>query len=45
MPAVEGRAAVLTADDLRFSTPDISRFFSKKLSRRELAAVAADSAG
>ena len=45
MFALEGRGATVTAEDLRFSTPDISRFFHRKLSRRELAAVAADSTG
>ena len=34
-----------TADDLRFSTPDIARFFDFALSRRELAEVAAASQG
>lgn len=45
MFTLEGQGATVTADDLRFSTADISRFFGQKLSRRELAAVAADSAG
>ena len=42
---LENDADVLTADDLRFSTPDIARFFDLALSRRELAAVAAASRG
>ena len=45
MFALEGREATVTAEDLRFSKPDISRFFDEKLSRRELASVVADSAG
>ena len=42
---LEGRAATVTTDDLRFSAQDVSRFFDRRLSRRELAAVVADSAG
>ena len=38
-------AEVLTDDDLRFSRPDIARFHDLALSRRELAAVADESAG
>lgn len=38
-------AAVLTAEDLRFSKADIARFFDLELSRRELATVAAESGG
>ena len=38
----DGRAEVLLAEDLRFSTPQIARFFDLTLSRRRLAAVAAD---
>ena len=45
MFALEGREATVTADDLRFSRSDIARFFEQGLSRRELASVAADSAG
>ena len=45
MFALEGRGAAVTAEELRFSTPDISRFFGERLSRREFASVAADSAG
>ncbi len=40
-----GGAELVTAADLRFSTPDIARFFDLSLSRRELARVAADSGG
>ena len=42
---LDGHAEVVTVDDLRFSKPEIARFFDLKLSRRELAAVAEDSAG
>ena len=45
MFALEGRAATVTAEELRFSKSEISRFFDRRLSRQELAAVAADSAG
>ena len=45
MFALEGREAAVTAGDLRFSKPDIERFFDGALSRRELGAVVADSAG
>ena len=45
MFALEGHGTTVTVDDLRFSKPDIARFFDRELSRRELAAVAADSAG
>ena len=45
MFALEGRETTVTADDLRFSRRDIARFFERGLSRRELASVAADSAG
>ena len=38
-------AGILATDDLRFSTPDIARFFDLALSRRELAEVAAASRG
>ena len=40
-----GGAELVTAADLRFSTPDIARFFDLSLSRRELARVAAASGG
>ena len=45
MFALEGRATTVTVDDLRFSAPDIARFFARRLSRRELGSVVADSAG
>ena len=45
MLALDGRGATVTADELRFARQDIARFFDGKLSRRELAAVAAESAG
>ena len=45
MFALEGRDATVTVDELRFSRPEISRFFEGKLSRRELGSVAADSEG
>ena len=38
-------AAVLTADDLRFSKPEISRFFGWRLPREQLDAVARESSG
>ena len=43
--ALEGRSATVTEEELRFSASDISQFVGQRLSRRELAAVAADSAG
>ena len=42
---LDARAEVLLAEDLRFSTPEIARFFDLTLSRRHLATVAAESAG
>ena len=42
---LEGHAAVLTANELRFSRSEISEFFDLRLSRSELAALAAESAG
>jgi len=42
---LEGRAAVLTANELRFSNSEISEFFDLRLSRNELATLAAESAG
>ena len=42
---IEGRGVTVTAEDLRFSKPDISRFFGGSLSRRRLAAVVRESAG
>ncbi len=44
-PVFGGDAEILTVEDLRFSRQEISRFFGWKLSRRELQAVAAESAG
>ena len=43
--ALEGRSVTVTEEELRFSASDISQFFGQRLSRRELAAVVADSAG
>ncbi len=45
MYPLEGRGVTVTAEDLRFSKSDISRFFGGNLSRRKLAAVVRDSAG
>ncbi len=45
MYLLEDRGETFTAEDLRFSKPDIARFFDRQLSRRELASVAAYSAG
>lgn len=42
---LEGRAATVTVDDLRFSTVDIERLFERRLSRRELDSVLASSEG
>ena len=39
------RARILSAEDLRFSGPDIARFFDLRLSRKERAALAAETAG
>lgn len=44
-PVLGQRAAMLTAEDLRFSKADIARFFDLELSREQLAAVAAESNG
>ena len=43
--SVLGTGQILTAEDLRFSTPDIARFFDLELFRRELAGLATESAG
>ena len=43
--ALEGRETTVTARELRFSKPEIAKFFEEKLSRRELASVVAESAG
>ena len=45
MYPLEGRGVTVTAEDLRFSKSDISRFFGGSLSRRKLASVVRDSAG
>ena len=42
---LEGRSATLTVEDLRFSAPDVSSFFERRLSRRELGSVVANSGG
>lgn len=42
---LDGSALVVSANELRFSNPDIARFFGLKLSRRELRALTAESAG
>ena len=42
---LDGAATVVEADDLRFSKAEVARFFNSKLSRRKLAAVAAESEG
>ena len=40
-----GHAETLTASDLRFSAKEIGEFFDRRLTRRELAEVVAESAG
>ena len=45
MPQLEGRGVTIAAEDLRFSAADVSHYFARKLSRRELASVVANSAG
>ena len=45
MFALEGRGETLTVENLRFSTGQIARFFETRLSRAQLASVAAESAG
>ncbi len=42
---LEGRAEVLTTEDLRFSKPEVAQFFGLRLSRSELAAEMDRSAG
>ena len=42
---LEGHAGIVTADELRFSEAQVAAFFDSDLSRSELAAVMADSAG
>ena len=44
-PVLGEGAALLTAEDLRFSRADIARFFDLALSRDQLAAVAAETGG
>ena len=45
MYLLDGDGVTVTAEDLRFSKSDVSRFFGGSLSRRNLAAVVAASAG
>lgn len=45
MSLLEGHGVTVTAEELRFSTPEIARFFDTTLSRRELAALSGKSAG
>lgn len=42
---LDGSALVISANELRFSNPDIARFFGLKLSRREHRALTEESAG
>ncbi|MYJ76267.1 MAG: hypothetical protein F4089_14760 [Gammaproteobacteria bacterium] len=42
---LEGRAAVVTAEDLRFSKPEVARYFGLRLSRSELASAMDQTAG
>lgn len=42
---LDGSALVVSANELRFSNPDIAKFFGLKLSRREHRALTAESAG
>lgn len=42
---LEDSATTVTTEDLRFSVPDIARFFDRRLSHRELRTVAERSAG
>ena len=42
---LEGRAAVLTADQLRFSRTDVAEFFDRRLSGSEMDRLIAESAG
>lgn len=44
-PVLDGHASVFGVDDLRFSKSEISDFFDRRLSRRELASLAEESAG
>ena len=43
--ALNQEASVIAAEDLRFTGAEIAEFFDRRLSRRELATVAAESAG
>ena len=45
MFALEGRSATVGTEELRFSAADAGRFFDRGLSRRQLKAAIADSAG
>ena len=42
---LEGRAAILSTDELRFSRSEVADFFGGKLSRPQLAALMSESAG
>lgn len=42
---LDGRAAILSAEDLRFSRPEVAAFFDGKLSQERLSAVMTESAG
>ena len=42
---LEGHAELLSAEDMRFSKPDIVRFFGSRLSRREVASTVRESSG
>lgn len=44
-PVLDGQALVLGADELRFSKSEINEFFGLRLTRRELASLAEESAG
>ena len=44
-PVLDGHASVLGVEDLRFSKSEISDFFDRRLSRRELVSLAEESAG
>ena len=44
-PVLDGHASVLGVEDLRFSKSEINDFFDLRLSRRELASLAQESAG
>ena len=42
---LEGRAAIVSAEDLRFSKSEVAEFFGGRLTRAELAALMSESAG